>query len=86
MTRIATQTAAIVAAYRDAVVARRDDQGVLELAACLQLLHQHAQPRVHRQALAKIISRILANLVNIRQKIWQPALEIVWFEAPERFA
>ena len=68
------------------MVARRDDQGVLELTACLQLLHQHPQPRVHRQALAKIVSRILADLVNVRQKIWQPALEIVWFDAPERFA
>ena len=69
-----------------AVVTADDDHRVVQLAQRLKPLEDQAQRGVERLHFAEVVGKILPHLVHVRQKLRQPALEIVRVDAPQGLA
>ena len=68
------------------MVAADDDHRVIKLTQRLEPLEDQAQRGVERLHLAEVVGKILPHLVHVRQKLRQPALQIVRVDAPQILA
>ena len=69
-----------------AMIAADDHDRFVQFAHRLKPLEYQAKRSVERLHLAEVIGKILPHLVHVRQKLRQPALEIVRLDAPQILA